>query len=230
MNSEVFAWPVKRSSCGVRSSNPPQRLYVGNLPYNIRERDIEDLFLKFGRIHSLDLKTPHRGTPFAFIEFDGACACLLWLMYLHMACQRLHVATLIFPDARDADEAIHRRNGYDFDGCRLRVELSRGGRGRDAGRHVSEDDGRRGGGGRRRSRSRSHGRRRRSRSPHRRSRSPRHRSRSWAAAPASKKSRSRSRSPAARSKPRSSAPAPKPKSPLRSLTVSSSKVAGTALL
>ena len=78
VNSEVFAWPVKRSSCGVRSSNPPQRLYVGNLPYNIRERDIEDLFLKFGRIHSLDLKTPHRGTPFAFIEFDGACACLMW--------------------------------------------------------------------------------------------------------------------------------------------------------
>ena len=78
VNSEVFAWPVKRSSCGVRSSNPPQRLYVGNLPYNIRERDIEDLFLKFGRIHSLDLKTPHRGAPFAFIEFDRACACLMW--------------------------------------------------------------------------------------------------------------------------------------------------------
>ena len=130
----MLAWPFKRSSCGVHSSNPLQRLYVGNLPYNIRERDIEDLFLKFGRIRSLDLKTPHRGAPFAFIEFDGACACLLWLMYLHMACQRLHVATLIFPDARDADEAIHRRNGYDFDGCRLRVELSRGGRGRDGGR------------------------------------------------------------------------------------------------
>ena len=182
-------------------SNPPQLLYVGNLPHTIRERDIEDLFLKFGRIHSLELKTPHRGTPFAFIEFDGACACLLWLMYLHMACQRLHVATLTFPDARDADEAIHRRNGYDFDGCRLRVELSRGGRGRD-------------GGGRRRSRSRSR-RCRRSRSP--------------AAVYASKKSRSRSRSPAARPKSR---PRPKPKSreSLRSLTVSTSKVAGTALL
>ena len=75
----MLAWPVvKRSSCGVHSSNPLQRLYVGNLPYNIRERDIEDLFLKFGRIHSLDLKTPHRGAPFAFIEFDGACACLMW--------------------------------------------------------------------------------------------------------------------------------------------------------
>ena len=59
-------------------SNPPQLLYVGNLPHTIRERDIEDLFLKFGRIRSLDLKTPHRGAPFAFIEFDGACACLMW--------------------------------------------------------------------------------------------------------------------------------------------------------
>ena len=120
---------------------------------------------------------------------------------LHMACQRLHVATLTVSDDRGADEAIHRRNGYDFDGCRLRVELSRGGRGRD-------------GGGRRRSRSRS-----------RRCR----RSRSSAAVYASKKSRSRSRSPAARPKSR---PRPKPKSreSLRSLTVSTSKVAGTALL
>ena len=136
MNSEVFAWPVKRSSCGVRSSNPPQRLYVGNLPYNIRERDIEDLFLKFGRIHSLDLKTPHRGAPFAFIEFDGACACLMWPRGKCIAhgVSALACCDITFPDDRDADEAIHRRNGYDFDGCRLRVELSRGGRGRDGGR------------------------------------------------------------------------------------------------
>ena len=54
----------------------------------------------------------------------------------------LHVATLTFADDRDADEAIHRRNGYDFDGCRLRVEFSRGGRGRDGGRDGGRDAGR----------------------------------------------------------------------------------------
>ena len=39
-------------------------------------------------------------------------------------------------DERDADEAVYRRNGYDVEGCRLRVEFSRGGRGggRDGGR------------------------------------------------------------------------------------------------
>ena len=73
VNSEVFAWPVKPVLMWC-SFNPPQRLYVGNLPHDILERDIRGLFLKFGRIRSVDLKTPRHGAPFAFIEFDGAYA------------------------------------------------------------------------------------------------------------------------------------------------------------
>ncbi|KAL6980765.1 Serine/arginine-rich splicing factor sr30 [Sarracenia purpurea var. burkii] len=34
-----------------------------------------------------------------------------------------------FEEARDAEAAIHGRDGYDFDGNRLRVELTHGGRG-----------------------------------------------------------------------------------------------------
>ncbi|XP_069135992.1 serine/arginine-rich splicing factor 1-like [Argopecten irradians] len=74
------------------------RIYVGNLPPDIRERDIEDLFTKFGRIIYVDLKN-RRGPPFAFVEFS---------------------------DPRDAEDAVHARNGYGYDGYNLRVEFPRG--------------------------------------------------------------------------------------------------------
>ncbi|XP_013413945.1 serine/arginine-rich splicing factor 1B [Lingula anatina] len=74
------------------------RIYVGNLPPDIRTKDIEDLFYKFGRITFIDLKN-RRGPPFAFVQFD---------------------------DPRDAGDAVHARDGYDYDGYRLRVEFPRG--------------------------------------------------------------------------------------------------------
>ena len=45
------------------------RIYVGNLPPDIRTKDIEDLFYKYGKIVFIDLKN-RRGPPFAFVEFD----------------------------------------------------------------------------------------------------------------------------------------------------------------
>lgn len=45
------------------------RIYVGNLPPDIRIRDIDDLFYKFGKIVFTDLKN-RRGPPFAFVEFE----------------------------------------------------------------------------------------------------------------------------------------------------------------
>ncbi|XP_071179965.1 serine/arginine-rich splicing factor 1-like [Mytilus edulis] len=81
-----------------RPSND-SRIYVGNLPPDIRARDIEDLFYKFGRINFVDLKT-RRGPPFAFVEFE---------------------------DPRDADDAVVQRDGYNYDGYTLRVEFPRGG-------------------------------------------------------------------------------------------------------
>lgn len=75
-----------------------KRIFVGNLPPDVRTRDLEDLFYKFGKISFIDLKT-RRGPPFAFVEFL---------------------------DYRDAEEAVRCRDGKDFDGHRLRVEFPRG--------------------------------------------------------------------------------------------------------
>ncbi len=69
-------------------------VYVGNLPLNVTRREIEDLFSKYGRVRNVDLKLPPRPPGFCFIEFD---------------------------DPRDAQDAVTGRDGYDFDGSRLRV-------------------------------------------------------------------------------------------------------------
>uniref|UniRef100_A0A3B3QPX7 Serine/arginine-rich splicing factor 9 n=2 Tax=Paramormyrops kingsleyae TaxID=1676925 RepID=A0A3B3QPX7_9TELE len=74
------------------------RIYVGNLPTDVQERDIEDLFFKFGKIRDIELKN-NRGTiPFAFVRFE---------------------------DPRDAEDAVYGRNGYGFGDCKLRVEYPR---------------------------------------------------------------------------------------------------------
>lgn len=107
------------------------RIYVGNLPMDIRERDIEDLFYKYGRIRDIDLKTPNRPPAFAFVSFD---------------------------DYYDAEAAVRGRDGVDLEGQRLRVEMSRGrgegggggggyGGGGGGGYDRHDDRGRGGGGG-----------------------------------------------------------------------------------
>lgn len=75
-----------------------KRIFVGNLPPDVRTKDLENLFYKYGRINFIDLKT-RRGPPFAFVEFE---------------------------DYRDAEDAVRNRDGRDFDGFRLRVEFPRG--------------------------------------------------------------------------------------------------------
>lgn len=78
-------------------------MYVGGLPEDVRTSEIKDLFGKFGSIRDIDIKAPRPpgGTTFAFIEYD---------------------------DDRDAEDAVRDRDGYKFDGTRLRVEIARGGR------------------------------------------------------------------------------------------------------
>ncbi|XP_011211332.1 probable splicing factor, arginine/serine-rich 3 [Bactrocera dorsalis] len=105
-------------------SRSESRIYVGNLPPDIRTKDIQDLFHKFGKVSFVDLKN-RRGPPFAFVEFD---------------------------DARDAEDAVKARDGYDYDGYRLRVEFPRGGgpgsfRGNRNDRNRNDGGGRGGGGG-----------------------------------------------------------------------------------
>ncbi|KAL2477850.1 Serine/arginine-rich splicing factor SR34A [Forsythia ovata] len=77
-------------------------IYVGNLPADIRESEVEDIFYKYGRILEIELKIPPRPPCYCFVEFEHS---------------------------RDAEDAIKGRDGYNFDGCRLRVELAHGGRG-----------------------------------------------------------------------------------------------------
>jgi len=96
------------------------RVYVGNLPPDVRSKDVEDIFAKYGKIVFVDLKN-RKGPPFAFIEFD---------------------------DPRDAEDAVHSRDGYDYDGYRLRVEFPRGAGPRGpGGRPLYDDRGRYRGGG-----------------------------------------------------------------------------------
>ena len=72
-SSSVVRGPAGNNEC---------RIYVGNLPPDIREKDIEDMFYKFGSIADIDLKNKRPpsfsgsgsererfGTPFAFVEF-----------------------------------------------------------------------------------------------------------------------------------------------------------------
>ncbi|KAM9306543.1 serine/arginine-rich splicing factor 9-like [Pholidichthys leucotaenia] len=71
------------------------RIYVGNLPADVQERDIEDLFFKYGKIREIELKNNRGSVPFAFVRFE---------------------------DPRDADDAVFGRNGYEYGDSKLRVE------------------------------------------------------------------------------------------------------------
>ena len=47
------------------------RIYVGNLPPDIRTKDVEDVFYKYGINRDVDLKNrTGGGPPFAFVEFE----------------------------------------------------------------------------------------------------------------------------------------------------------------
>ncbi|CDJ59799.1 splicing factor, putative [Eimeria maxima] len=83
-----------------------ERLYVGNLPYDVTEREVDDLFYKFGRIRDIEVKRSRKNdTSFAFVVFD---------------------------DKYSVDDAIERRDGMRYGDMCLRVERGgerRGGRG-----------------------------------------------------------------------------------------------------
>lgn len=49
--------------------NNENKVYVGNLPSDIRSRDLEDIFYKYGKIVDVDLHN-RKGPPFAFVEFE----------------------------------------------------------------------------------------------------------------------------------------------------------------
>jgi len=97
----------------IKSSSSAARIYVGNLPQNIREKEIEDIFYKYGKIVAVDIHS--RADPaFAFVDFE---------------------------DPRDAEDAVHEKDGDKFESYTLKVEFpkasGRGG-GRDNDRFGSD--------------------------------------------------------------------------------------------
>ncbi|CAL9052179.1 unnamed protein product [Musa banksii] len=99
----------------IMSARLSRTIYVGNLPIDIRESEVEDLFYKYGHVVEIQLKNPPRPPGYCFVEFESS---------------------------RDAEDAVRGRDGYNFDGHRLRVELAHGGRGQSVsvgrgGRHGS---------------------------------------------------------------------------------------------
>jgi len=74
------------------------KIFVGNLPRDIRFEEIENIFDRFGKILDVDLKN-RTGTPYAFVTFENP---------------------------RDAEDAVTRRNFCYYDGNHLRVEFPKG--------------------------------------------------------------------------------------------------------
>jgi len=88
-----------------RSSGSNSTIWVGNLPTDIRNRQVEDVFDKYGKILDVDVKMPRSGSgpAYAFLEFE---------------------------DSRDAEDAVRGRDGYDISGGqRIKVELHQRNRG-----------------------------------------------------------------------------------------------------
>ena len=73
-NAHPFIWAgstceMDRDRERAHSGNNDCKVYVGNLPADIRARDLEDIFYKYGKIVDVDLHD-RRGPPFAFVEFE----------------------------------------------------------------------------------------------------------------------------------------------------------------
>lgn len=92
---ESFYSCLRARTFGVGRHSMGTRVYIGNLPADVVESELEDIFKRYGKYVSCDLKGGREGAPrFAFVEFD---------------------------DPRDAAEAVRGENGQEFAGGRLRV-------------------------------------------------------------------------------------------------------------
>jgi splicing factor, arginine/serine-rich 1 len=69
-------------------------IFVGNLPRDVKDREVDDLFYKYGKITDIHVKSSPKDT-FAFVTFR---------------------------DPRDAKDAVLGRDGYRFAGGKLHVE------------------------------------------------------------------------------------------------------------
>ena len=76
------------------------KLYVGNIPYTLKEDDIRDIFTTIGKVFSVKIITDRmdgRSKGFGFVEMG---------------------------DSNTAMEAAQKLNGYEISGRKLRVDIS----------------------------------------------------------------------------------------------------------
>lgn len=90
--------PGDRGDFGRRApARPSSKIYVGGLPMDTTEEDLEKVFSKFGPIRVLDLKQVQKPPLFAFVEYE---------------------------DERDAADAVKGTNQTEFQGSHIRVEFA----------------------------------------------------------------------------------------------------------
>ncbi|XP_064394758.1 probable splicing factor, arginine/serine-rich 5 [Halichondria panicea] len=80
------------------SHNSQNQLFVGRLPRSCQEKDLEDIFYRYGKMLRCDIKTGLK-MSYGFIEYE---------------------------DKRDAEDAIDGEHGRDMMGSRIVVEWARG--------------------------------------------------------------------------------------------------------
>ena len=72
-------------------------LFIGNISGEVSVDELEEKFLRYGKVLNVRIKTPDRPPHFGFVDFE---------------------------DVRDAQDAKHALNGDDFKGHKLRVEFT----------------------------------------------------------------------------------------------------------
>ena len=98
-------------------------LFIGRIPFDTRVRELEDVFVKYGRIIRCDVKRGTYETPL--------CACSNILGY----------GFVEFEDVRDAEDAVKYCDGMRFLGGRMVVEFAKGpGRSREGGDRDRDRD------------------------------------------------------------------------------------------
>jgi hypothetical protein len=111
----ISSWHVwsHRGTEGDRKEST--NLYVGNIPYSFTERDVVDLFERFGRLKSVHVPIDRvTGRNKGYSLTSQWCA--LGLTY------DPSFTFVDFEDRRDAEDAYNKYNGYTIDGRRLRID------------------------------------------------------------------------------------------------------------
>jgi len=95
-----FGGPSSRYSSGGPTLRGISRVYIGDIPKDLRRQEVEDEFRRVGQVLSVQIHSNVSGGAYGFVEFG---------------------------DPRDASECVRRYNGRAcFSSRPIRVELSRG--------------------------------------------------------------------------------------------------------